>query len=395
MRRDARRAALVGAFALALPLLLAARAHTQRAEPGRLLTLRGEVASSVAVDLGGPRRDGVIARTFAGERHQVLERVPLPGRGRPSSPVEWIDGRIAVSTGEGVFVRMADGQTHTIRLGPTVIRPAVLPSNELFVITNDSRAVVLGVDLEVRAEARGIAPGSALVLADGSVVVATRSRTVVRLDAALHPLFSTPLPSTLTSGAVHPAALLSPTRLLVAAAERLYVLDLAGSVLSSADVGDRIIAAPAVDRDGHVHVLVQSGQIVIVEHARHVRARLSLEGRGFDQNAVLARDGDGSYRVAIPALGLTALEADGTQRWLATTDAPFHGPVAIDAAHTTLAFDRRGRLDVVSVTGELRERIELGGIANGFPMIASDGTLWASTDTNELVHVAMATRPDP
>jgi hypothetical protein len=50
---------------------------------------------------------------------------------------------------------------------------------------------------------------------------------------------------------------------------------------------------------------------------------------------------------------------------------------------------------VISVGGELRERIDLGGIANGFPMIASDGTLWASTDASQLVHVAVATRPDP
>jgi hypothetical protein len=142
-------------------------------------------------------------------------------------------------------------------------------------------------------------------------------------------------------------------------------------------------------------VLVQAGQIVVVDHGRHVRARITLEGRGFDANAVLARDGDGSYRLAIPAIGVLALEPDGTTRWSVATDAPFHGPLAIDAAHTTLAFDRRGRLGVISVGGELRERIDLGGIANGFPMIASDGTLWASTDASQLVHVAVATRPDP
>jgi outer membrane protein assembly factor BamB len=194
---------------------------------------------------------------------------------------------------------------------------------------------------------------------------------------------------------VHPPASLSPTRVVVAVAERLYVLDLAGTILSSVDVGDRIIAAPVVDREGHVHVLVQAGQIVVLDHGRHVRARIALDGRGFDQSAVLARDSDGSYRIAVPALGVIALERDGAQRWLVTTDAPFHGPLAIDASHTTLAFDRRGRLGVISVTGELRERVELGGMANGFPLLASDGTLWASTSESELVHVAMTTRPDP
>jgi DNA-binding beta-propeller fold protein YncE len=397
MRAEARRVCL-GAAALAASLATslvgAGHARTQRAEPGQLVTLRGDLGSPTAIDLGGPRRDGVIARTFAGERHEVVERLPLPGR-RSTAPVEWLEGRIAVSTGEGVTVRMPDGHTHDVTLGPTPTRPIVLPSNDLFVITNDGRAVTIAPDLTIRAEARGIMPGGALALADGSVVIATRSRSVVRLDAALRTVFSTSLSGTVTAGVAQPAALLSPTRIVVAVGERLYVLDLAGSILSSTDVGDRIIAAPVVDRDGHVHVLVQAGQIVVVDHGRHVRARITLEGRGFDANAVLARDGDGSYRLAIPAIGVLALEPDGTTRWSVATDAPFHGPLAIDAAHTTLAFDRRGRLGVISVGGELRERIDLGGIANGFPMIASDGTLWASTDASQLVHVAVATRPDP
>jgi hypothetical protein len=394
MRRDHwRRMGLVSVAALST-LLPAPIARTQRAEPDRLLTVRGDVGSPTAMDLGGPRRDGVLARTFAGERHQVTERVALPGR-RASAPVEWIEGRIAVSTPEGVLVRMADGEIHSLAIGGAATRPVVLPSNDLLVITADARAVLLGPDLRVRAETRGVAPGGTLVLPDGSFVVASRNRTLVRFDPSLRPLFATSIPSSASAGMPHPPASLSPTRILVAAGERLHVLDLSGQFLSSLDIGDRIIAAPVVDRDGHVHVLVQSGQIVVADHGRHVRARLALSGRGFDTTAVLARDTDGSYRVAVPTLGVLAIDADGSERWVASTDAPFHGPLAIDAAHTTLAFDRRGRLGVVSSGGELLERIELGGIVSAFPMIASDGTLWASTDASELVHVERATRPVP
>ncbi|MBN8615339.1 MAG: hypothetical protein J0L92_32385 [Deltaproteobacteria bacterium] len=381
--------------ALAALAALTGIARADHASPGTLVTLRSGSASSVAVDLGGPTRDGRSARTFVGAQHEVVERLPLSSR-RSTPPVEW--GRyVAVGGTDGLAVRLPEGRMRTIALEPIEVRPIVLPSGELFVAMRNGRVAVLREDLSVRVEARlgGGARPSPLALPDGSVVLTTMDRRLVRLDSDLAPVFDASLAAS-TAGLSQAPAFLSPDRIVVAVADRVCVFDLSGVLLSSADVGDRIAAPPVVSADGTVHVLLAGGHIAVLDHARSVRARLPLGARVLaDQSSMLALDDDGSYRVAVPTLGVIALDADGTTRWTASTDAPFHGPVGIDAAHRTLAFDRRGRLGVFSASGEIEERLELGGISQGFPMIASDGSLWATTDASELVHVAVQRRPSP
>lgn len=375
--------------------------RSEPASPGALSRLRGDAASSQANDLGGPSRRGRLARSLSGEQHSVIERIALPGR-RATAPLEWREGRIVLGTAEGLFVRDRDGQSVSLPLGPIDLRPALLPSNELLVLTREGRVLVLDRHLRVRVETRGGASMRAapLVLADGSIVVVSADHTVTRYDSDLQRVFSTPLPR-LTSAQVQSPALLqdpndtSSARIAVADGERLHVLDLTGVLLRSVDVGERIVSAPVVDDAGDVHVLTQSGHIVVITRAVRVGVRLPLGGRFHDQNAMLALDDDGSYRVAVQTLGVLALERDGTERWSASTDAPFHGPLAVCAEGTTLAFDRRGRIAVVSRAGQIVERIELGGIVVGFPMLGSDGTLWASTDAAELIHVGPTPRPEP
>ncbi len=384
----------LGLASLSGALSVGPAAHADHAEGGRLVTLRGDAASPTAMDLGGPLRDGRIARTLAGDRHVVVERIPTPRR-NPTPPVEW-GSYIAVGTSEGLLVRVREGTVRTLALGPIDVRPVVMPSGELLVATRDFRLVLVDRDLEIRAEARlsGAPRPSPLILPDGSVVFTTSDRTLTRVDSDLARIFVT---STAVGsiGVTHAPAFLPPDRIIVGAIDRLCVFDLSGQLLWTADVGDRISAPPVVTPDGTVHLVLAGGHIAQVEHGRHVRQRLPIGGRVIDQSSMLARDDDGSYRVAIPTLGVVAIDPDGSTRWTVSTDAPFHGPVAIDASHQTLAFDRRGRLGVISPSGELLERVELGGISHGFPMIASDGTLWATTDVSELVHVGVAPRPDP
>lgn len=385
------RAALAGALVLPLAALVVG-AQAQRVEPGQMLTLRSGLPSPTALDLGGPERDGRVERTLAGARHQVLERIPMPNR-RASAPMDWPGVGIVAGVAEGVWILGADRQPRTVPVGPVDARPVLLPSGEILVATRDGRILVLDrasrIVREVRASA-GVR-GSPLVLADGSVVVTTLDRGVARFDAGLEPVFSVTLPA----GLIQPPALLGRDRIVVAAGERLHVLDLAGSLLSSIDLGDRAVAAPLVDGDHVVHVLLALGTLAVVPRGTRVSSRLPVGARLFDQNALFARDDDGSYRVAVPALGVVCIGPDAATRWSASTDAPFHGPLVIDGAHTTLAFDRRGRMAVISEAGEILERLELGGIVSGFPLLASDGTVWVTTDAPELVHVGPEARPDP
>jgi hypothetical protein len=361
-------------------------AHAELVRPGRLEVLRAGQASATAVDLGGPERDGRVPLRLASGRHSVAARLALPGR-HASAPVAW-GGGVAVGTSNGLWLGGGAVAPRLLELGPIDARPVVLPSGELLVATRDGTLRVLdGLGRTVRsARASASVRTSPLVLDDGSVVVTSLDRTVARFDAALEPVFALTLPS----GLVHAAARLSSERLVVAAGERLHVLDLAGSLLRTIDLGDRAVAPPAVDDAGDVHVLLAQGVVAVIAHGAHVRARHALGARVLDQTAMLAIAEDGSYRLAIPAVGIVALETDGTRRWEASTDAPFYGPLAIDGDGTTLAFDRRGRLAVISPDGELLERIELGGLAQGHPLLAEDGSLWVTTDAPEVVQIARA-----
>ncbi|MFO0712361.1 MAG: PQQ-binding-like beta-propeller repeat protein [Sandaracinus sp.] len=389
--RGAQRRAIAMSGGLALAALGAIEARAERAEPGHLVTLRSDLASSVAVDLGGPQREGHLDRSLTNAPLSVVTRVPITSR-RATAPVEWREGTLAIGTAEGLLV-YRDGAVVRVATGPVDARPVVLPSGELVVATREGRVLVIDPQLAIQREARassGISRGP-LVLADGSIVVASNDRMITRFDADLERVFAT----TLTTGLPLSPALRGASRIVVVAGERLYELDLSGQILSSLDLGERAASAPLVDDQGHVHLATVGGTILVVAHARHVVQRISVGGRLLDQNVVLARDTDGSYRLAVPTLGVLAIERDGEPRWSATTDAPFPGPLAIAADHRTIAFDRRGRIVVLSPSGEIQERLELGGLVNGFPQITRDGTLWATTDAGELVHVAPAPRPAP
>lgn len=379
----AARPSRVAAVAGLLALLGSADAGAQSVPPGRQRTLRYGLASPTAVDLGGPERDGRLERTLAGATHHVAERLALPGR-HASAPVAWRGG-IAVGTSAGLWVRSEHGEPRVVDLGPIDARPVVLPSGELLVVARDGRLLVLDDEARTVREGRASASvrTSPLVLDDGSVVVCGLDRSVARFDASLDRVFAVTLPA----GVVHAPARLSAERLVVAAGERLHVLDLAGSVLRTVDLGDRAVAAPVVDRTGDVHVLLALGTLVVVSQGAFVRARFELGARVFDQTAMLALAADGGHRVALPAIGLAAFGPAGEPLWTASTDAPFFGPLAIDGAGATLGFDRRGRLIVVDGAGAIAERLELGGLAQGFPLLAADGSLWVTTDAPEVVHV--------
>lgn len=407
-RRSARRRSGLAVSPMALGAVLGAIAITpagsdvaraERARSGHLTVLVSDAASSSAMDRGGPSRDGRIARSLTGTRHHVIARHVIPSR-RVGPPVEWTIGRVAFGTRDELRVLHPDGRATSRPLAGIEVRPVVLPSGELFVVTNESRALVLTPDLELRAEATDaiLVRVGPLVLDDGSVVVIDAEHDLVRFDGALRPLFRTPLPR-ITPGLPRAPALLRaegvPPRVVVADGERLFVVDLRGVLLRTVDLGERVAADPAIDARGDVHVLTSQGTILVVEAARRIRRRIALGARIADPNATLALASDGSYRVALPARGVIALSPTGDELWVATNDAPFHGPLAIDPEDRTLAYDRRGRLFLISREGEILERIELGALANEFPLVARDGTLWARTDAGEIVHVGVEARPNP
>lgn len=355
----------------------------------RLVVLDVGLPCPSALDLGGPSRNAVLHRRPHRGRLVVVERLPTPGR-RPTPPVEWPGVGIAVGTSEGLWVRMRDGTSRTSSIGAIDVRPVLLPSGELLAPTREGFLVRLDRRLRVvRREAlASAARASPLVLDDGSVVVTTIGRRVVRLGPDFEMRFDTAL----GPGLALAPALLDAGRIVVVAGQDLYVLDLAGTILSRVDLGDRAAAAPVV-ADGRVHVLLSRGVVAVLVAGMRLERSFALGGRVFDQGAVLARSHSGDCFAAVPSLGVVRLSTTGETRWIASADAPFHGPIAVDTDETTFAFDRRGRLLVFSPSGALEERVELGGVATGFPLVGSDGSLWVTTDANELVRIGAAPRP--
>ena len=64
--------------------------------------------------------------------------------------------------------------------------------------------------------------------------------------------------------------------------------------------------------------------------------------------------------------------------------AGFNAPISVDAAGTTLAVDRGGRLFAIDETGVERWRVVIGTHTYQAPVLAADGTLYVVTEQGAL-----------
>ena len=364
----------------ALPLL-ASRAHADLVQPGQTLTLHTD-PSPTALDLGGPQRNPRTTLALGGRAWRIEERIALEVRAS-TAPFAW-NAMVGIGQPAGLYWRTASGVVTREELSPLGMRPCVLPSGELLLVTRDGVVTQRATShaITARGHALGGTRTGALVLADGRIILGTTDRRLVCLDASLRMHFNIAL----GAGMVLAPSFLAPDRIIVCAGEFLFVLDLLGNVLQRTHLRDRAVASPVIDDVGNVHVLLAQGSVAIFRRGTRGLDRFELGGRSFDGATMLAIDADGGYRIALPSAGLIALDATGTERWVRTLDAPFPGTLLVDAAGTTLAFDRRGRMAVVLADGSLEMALELGGLVSTLPLVLGE-SVWVVTDAPALIRL--------
>lgn len=377
------------ALTSALPLL-ASRARADVVQPGHTITLHTD-AGPGAIDLGGPQRNPRTTLPLGGRAWRIEERIALEVR--PSTaPFAW-NGMVGAGQPAGLYWRtepgvvqretsltgLPGGETHALGM-----RPCVLPSGDLLLVTRDGIVMQRGTSnvITARGHALGGTRTGALILSDGRIVMGTTDRRLVCLDAALHMQFNIAL----GAGLVLAPSFLPPDRIVVCAGEFLFVLDLLGNVLQRTHLRDRAVASPVIDDAGNVHVLLALGSVAVFRRGTRGLDRFELGGRSFDGATMLAIDAEGGYRIALPTAGLVCLDARGTERWVRTLDAPFQGTLLVDSSGTTLAFDRRGRMAVVLLDGSLEMVLELGGLVSALPLVFL-GDVWVVTDAPALIRL--------
>lgn len=368
------------ALTSALPLL-ASRARADVVQPGHTITLHTDLAPG-ALDFGGPQRNPRTNLQLGGRAWRIEERIALEVR--PSTaPFAW-NAMVGVGQPAGLYWRTESNVVHREEMPALGMRPCVLPSGELLLVTRDGIVMQRRADnvITARGHALGGTRSGALVLSDGRVVMGTTDRRLVCLDAALRMQFNLAL----GAGMVLAPSFLPPDRIVVCAGEFLFVLDLLGNVLQRTHLRDRAVASPVIDDAGNVHVLLAQGSVAVFRRGTRGLDRFELGGRSFDGATMLAIDAEGGYRIALPSAGLLALDATGTERWVRTLDAPFQGTLLVDAAGTTMAFDRRGRVAVVLADGTVEPLVELGGLVSSLPLVLGE-SVWVVTDAPALIRL--------
>lgn len=329
-------------------------------------------------------RTGRLRGSLPHAETRVLFDVALEGA-HPHGPTIDREGRIFVGTAHGVVGLSSTGEVILdLRLGPIDVAPALLPGGDLLVATRSGELVVLtaGGEVLVRGRASASLRAAPLVLDDGTFVLATVDRRVVRLGTDLVERASW----LLDEGPLTTPTLTASGRVAVSGGSTLVLCDLAhGTVTRTFALGARAIGAAVRTDRGDLLQLLGDGRVARIEAEETLQEAIVLQpeeahGRVFDGNT-LALAADGTFRVTIPSGGILAFgegEAGWARRWAYVTDAPFYGPVHVDQDGYAIATDRRGRLTVVDPTGSEVLRVDLG-VPVASPAI-SGHTLVVATD---------------
>ncbi len=334
---------------------------------GTMLHAGTDPRDPMPTERGDAARSGRLRGTLPRDEPRVRFDVALEGA-HPRGPIVDRQGRIFVGTAHGLVGLTEDGEVFLdLRLGPIDVAPALLPSGDLLVASRDLALVVVrpNGDELARTTLPAAIRAAPLVLDDGSFVLASVDRRLTHLGSDLVPRASV----SFDEGPLTTPSLTASGRVAVAAGTELVFFDLArGAIADRIRLGARAIG-PAVRADaGELYQLLADATVVRIDDELRVGLRMPLVAEGeaarAEGTSALALAPDGSLRVTLPSRGVLALGPDESGsfgvRWAYTTDAPFYGPVWVDAEGWSIATDRRGRLTVIDPLGQLAFRVELG-----------------------------------
>lgn len=268
-----------------------------------------------------------------------------------------------------------------------VLTPAITPADELVAVTGRGDVLLVLRDGTLRARTRlpSGARGAPLVLADGTIVVATGDG-LRGLDATLSPLFYVPL----EVGAAGAPTLLRDGRLAVGSGTDLVIVDAEGRGASRVELGGRAVENAAIAPDGTLWTFVAPGEVVAVDPSGRVRAR-GANSLAFDGAPILAPDGSARVfsRTHSGHTALAAIGATGRTLWERELAGVAKG-LSIDEAGTTLVALQSplptgpgttnaapvGELIAIDAAGEVRWRLPTEGVPLGAPVRGDEGALY-------------------
>jgi hypothetical protein len=362
------------ALALAAALLVASASEdTALAVPvpvghlGAVLHAGTDPRDPMPTERGDAARTGRLRGTLPHAEPRVRFDVALEGA-HPRGPIVDRAGRIFVGTAHGLVGLTDEGEVFLdLRLGPIDVAPALLPSGDLLVATRELALVVVtpSGDELARTTLTAAIRAAPLVLDDGSIVLASVDRRLTHLGSDLVPRASV----SFDEGPLTTPTLAASGRVAVSAGTELVLFDPSrGAVAERVPLGARAIGSAVRTEAGELFQLLADATLVRIDDELRVGLRVPLgsEGRAAraDATSALALAPDGSLRVSLASRGVLALGPDEAGsfglRWVHATDAPFYGPVWVDAEGWTVATDRRGRLTVIDALGQRAFRVELG-----------------------------------
>lgn len=301
---------------------------------------------------------------------------------RPRGPTVAADGTLYVGTMGGLTALSPDGaERWSVRLGSLDAAPSLAPSDEVVVVTRGGLVAMVSPEGVISRSANLGAParGSPLVLDDGSVLVGTLDRRVHRLDANLRSVFVTEL----ADGTANTVSYTRRGTLAISAGRVLTLLSPAGSLLRQISLGGRATSSAAVADDGTLWVPTVEGLLHAIDPSGRVRSTTELGSRHYD-GAAPAIGHDGGVRVPTMTEGIVCIGPSGAERWRLANDAGYNAPASIDDEDTTLVMDRGGRLLAVARDGTERWRVVLGTYSFQAPVLATDGTVYVTTERGAL-----------
>lgn len=152
----------------------------------------------------------------------------------------------------------------------------------------------------------------------------------------------------------------------------LYALNPDGSLKWTFDTDDRIRSSPSIGTDGTIYFGSHDGHLYAVHPDGTERWRVHLDDRGVTSAPAIGADGS----VYVVAIGITAINPDGSVRW--TYPATRRGMTPILGADGTV-YVADERVYAFSWEGELLWDYLPEHPAGGSPIIGFDGTIFAAT----------------